>query len=84
MILKFKDRAAVVRCVPEALHVGMAVGEMLHRAAGDVSRNCKDTSPAATSRPSALGLRGRLRQRGCERQETNHSNRGEYRAGPFH
>jgi hypothetical protein len=44
MILQFKNGAAVVSRVPEPLHVGMAVGEMLHRSAGDMwtgtAENC--------------------------------------------
>jgi len=38
MILHFKNRAAVIARVPKSLHIGMAVGEMLDRAAGNVSR----------------------------------------------
>jgi hypothetical protein len=55
MILQFKNSPAIVGGVPKSLHVGMAIGEMLHRSTGNMPRNAEDSS-AARRRRRCRGL----------------------------
>jgi hypothetical protein len=76
MILHFKNRAAVVSRVPKSLHVGMAVGEMLHRSAGNMpgtaAENC---GHAAITRRLLAGAGGCAGEPACTRNSAAIPNR---------